>query len=159
MGTWMVALASPLAVVVLADLALLQLWTVGLFWKHGGGVDWTFLRAPFDSRYGAVTVVFGLYALVALLAHGGLWLVAGTTEMPPGNLIGAVSTVAVGLYLLIGTSNMYPDVEELREPPVEDAVAARERFGQNWIRGIGWTFLTVATTTVAVTRTFGPIVW
>lgn len=155
----MVAFASPLTMVVLADVALLQVWTVALFWKHAGDVDWTFLRAAFDSRYGAVGVVVGLYALVALLSHGAMWLIAETSEFAFGDVIGAVATVAVGLYMLIGTSDLYPDVEELRKPPVDDATATRERFAQDWIRGIGWTFLTVATTTFAVTRRYGPVVW
>lgn len=47
----------------------------------------------------------------------------------------------------------------MRESPVEESTAARERFARDWIRGIGWTFLGVATATVAVTRTYGPVVW
>jgi hypothetical protein len=77
----------PLAVVVLADVALPQLWTVGLLGKHGGGVDWTFLRAPFGSRYGAVTVVFGLYALVTALAHGAVWYAVETSEFAFGDVV------------------------------------------------------------------------
>jgi len=155
----MVSLVSPLTIVVLADLALLELYTVALFRKHAGAVDWNFLRAPLASRYGAVVAVFGVYVLTAVAAHGALWLVAGTTEVLPGNAVGVVATAAVGLYFLIGTRSMYPDVAELREPPVDDAIAARERFAQDWIRGIGWTFLAVATTTVAVTLTYGSVVW
>lgn len=155
----MVALASPLAVVVLGDVALVQLYTVALLWKHGGDVDWTFLRAPFDDRYGAVAVVIGLYAFAAVAAHGTLWLAHGTSEYAFGDVIGAVALVAVGLFLLIGTTNTYPDVEALREPPVDEAIAARERFAQDWVGGMGWTFLTVATTSTVVPRTVGPVIW
>jgi hypothetical protein len=120
----MVGGASPLAAVVLGDVALLQ-----------------------------------LCAFVALLAHGGLWLVAGTTEVLPGNVVGVVATTGVGLSFPIGTRSTHPDVEDLREPPVDDGVVARERFARGWNRGIGWAFPAVATSTVAVTRTYGSVVW
>ncbi|WP_227132801.1 hypothetical protein [Halorubellus salinus] len=142
--------ASPLVVVVLADVALVQCWTVGLFWKHGGDVDWSFLRAPLDSRYGAVAFVFGLYLLLVLLAHG-VFLFDAAGE---GLLVGAVACVGVGLFFLFGPGEMYPDVEEFDEVNV-----ASERFMQDMIRGFGWGFLTVATTSVVVTRTYGPVVW
>lgn len=152
----MVVPASPLAVVVLADIALLQVWTVALFWKHAGDVDWTFLRAPLDTRYGGVAVVFASYVLAAVLAHGAMWLAVETGEFAFVHVIAPAAFVAVGLYFPIGTSNLYVDHEELRERPGTNASAPAERFAQDWIRGIGWTFLTVATTSIVVPWSMAP---
>lgn len=155
----MVALASPLAVVALADLALLLCWTVGLFWKHGGDVDWSFLRGPFGNRYGAVAAVFGLYLLLALLAHATFLLLDESGEVLSGDLVGAVACVGVGLFFLVGPGEMYPDVEERAAAGEVVTSAAAERFFQDWIRGFGWTFLAVATTGVVVPWAFEPVVW
>lgn len=155
----MVALASPLAVVALADLALVLCWTVGLFWKHGGDVDWSFLRGPLDSRYGAVVVVLSLYVLLALLAHGAFLLLEGSGEVLSGDVVGAVACVGVGLFFLVGPGEMYPDVEERAAAGEVVTSVAAERFFQDWIRGFGWTFLAVATTSLLVPWRYGPVVW
>ncbi|WP_323676142.1 hypothetical protein [Halorubellus sp. PRR65] len=155
----MVALVSPLAVAVLADLALLLCWTAGLFWRYGRGVDWSFLRSPFDSRYGAVAAVFGLYLLLALLTHAAFWLTPVSSEFAPSDVLMATASLGIGLFFLVGYGGMYPDVDELAAAGDATTSVAAERFFQVWIRGIGWTFLTVASTSVLVPRAFGPVVW
>jgi hypothetical protein len=96
---------------------------------------------------------------MAVAAHGAVWLVAATSEFEFGDIVGVVALLAVGLFFLVGTSGMYPDVDDLHDPSVVDSTSAREHFFQNWSRGIGWTFLTVASTSVVVPRAFEPVVW
>ena len=155
----MVALASSLAVVALADVALVLCWTVALFFRHGGDVDWSFLRGPFGSRYGAVAAVFGLYLLLALLAHATFLLLDGSGEVLSDDLVGTVACVGVGLFFLVGPGEMYPDVEDRAEAGAVHTSVAGERFLQDWIRGFGWTFLAVATTSTVVPWSYGPVVW